>query len=432
MESFLLFGIVLIIYIILISQNGYNFTSPAAIVCIMSLLTIFIMTLSFRRLEISISMVTIVLFLISLITFILSELLKPCKVSEICCISKCSYYSIYIIIFALVFVTISTALYYLEVRKIASMLGYNSSAAYGMLFYYRTATINGGSEIQSQSKWVGQLVIASFAISYLILIDVIKRIIFGIEKKRLEIILEILICLIFIVQCILSGGRTQFLYYIEASIFLFVFLHEKKTRHPIKQKSIRKLIVIVMIIFVLFYFLGSFTGKTSVLNFSNTLFAYIGAPIPAFDRLVNNEITFKHLYWGSNTFWGIIDILSRLGVNIEVPSMSAPFINIGGIDSNIYGSFGRYYADFGFLGIIILQILVGCIYHKWYGNLQKATQKLELKLALYMLVSQSLFDYCIEERFFSSVISFGTLLRVLYIIFFYYVFKVRVKRKDSN
>lgn len=425
----LIISVAILLFVIL-SISDYDFISPGSIVCIMTLLALSVLGIYARQYEVLISVEAIVLVLLAVIAVCFGSILIPCRIRHIAQLKDVSCYSKTVILFALCFVCISTVLYFFEVRNIAISMGYNDSSPLGMLYYYRVATTTGGAAVQS--KIVGQTVVASVAISYLILIDFIKRITFlQFQNNKCALFLEFITLSIFVLQGILSGGRTQFLYLIESVIFVAIFFYEKKNRKKISKKIIKRIIFAAGATCILFFLLGHLTGKTSILNFSETLFVYVGSPIAAFDKLIHGTVSFDPSSYGQNVFWGFFDILNRMGFSIEMNKMEAPFVMIENVETNIYGAFGRYYADFGILGVIIFPLIIGFVYQTFYLKMQNSNKNLELWLAIYLLCSQSLFDYCIEERFFLSVMSLGTFLRIFYMVIFYFLFKAKAKNANT-
>ena len=423
---FAIFLFVLLMFIINLKVNKFDYVAPNSIVHIMALFMLLVLILNYTSYDLSLSFSAGALFLLSLIAFSFWGVIQPCSVSSIRRIEQLKLYDKKVILFSFLFILMTTGLYFLEVRKIAVAIGYGSGSPFGMLFYYRNATLHYPEVMAQQSKVVGQLTIASFAIAYLVLIDFVKRIIFKqIKPHRWLFLVELFTVALFTVQCLLSGGRTQFLYYVESLLFLLIFIYQKTKGKLINIRFLNNMLKLLLFSIASFYLLGSFTGKTSIFNFWTTLYVYVGAPLLAFDKLIQGVVKFPDSYFGSNVFWGIFDIVRRLGFNITVNEMTAPFVNIGGVESNIYGAFGRYYADFGVLGVLIIPFVLGVVYQRLYRKLQKVNKNLELKLAIYLILMQYVFDFCIEERFFLSVVSLGTILRVAYMIIFYKLFKLK-------
>lgn len=427
-RTLLLLVMIVFLFFIILKSNGFDLTSPASIVCAMTLLSMNVMSFFLKQYGVNLSIKCIFLVTISVLSFSVAGLLKPSRLVKVSLLEDVCVYNKQVAFFSVIFVGITTLLYYREVRNVAGLLGFSSSSANRMLYYYRTATLMGGAEIASQSKIVGQMTIASFAISYLLLVDFVKRIIYHKAKESFgPFVFEGTTLIFFIIQCVLSGGRTQFLYFIESFVVLMVFFMSKKTGYRISAMSIQRILLILVITVIAFYFLGAFTGKTNKLDFATTIFVYIGAPIEAFNKLLNKVVSFDKLYFGSDVFIGPIDLLNRFGANIELQSVTAPFVMIGDTSTNIYGSFGRYYADFGVIGLILVNIFLGFFFHVLYLKLQRDNYNIERRLAIYMVLSKVLYDFCIEERFFTSVISLGTILRIIYIVIFFKLFSMRIK-----
>lgn len=427
MSVFITLFIVCLIYFLILVFSDYDFIQPASIICIMCILSLLVCLLFVDKLKIELKFETIAVFLLAVFSFAIPAFLHPNKTSEIKEINSEKFYSKKIILFSLLFVILATILYFFQVKKVATALGYGGGSKYRMLFYYRNATLhNSNNVMQYQSKWIGQFVVANFAVAYLMLIDFIKRIIYKKAKDKFSLVCHVFICLIYIIQSILSGGRTQFLYYMESFLFLLLFFSYKRNNGIIHFQIIKRLFVIIIVVGISFYALGSLTGKTHIFNFTGTLFVYFGSPVAAFDKMNRGIVEFSRLYPGCNIFYGFADSLNKLGFNISSANMTAPFVNIGSLSTNIYGSFARYYFDFGLVGVFIFPLLIGSIFQYVYCNLQSSENHLYLKLTIFLLCSQVMFDYCIEERFFLSVLSLSTVLRIVYIFVFYKLFEMKI------
>lgn len=427
----------LLLFTINMKLTNNDLISPNTIIYIMMLFSIIIAAFFYKKVGFILSPEATLILIFSVLIFSIPCFMIPHQVRNSIVLKKTeiSFYGSKIIIFSLFFVLLTTILLYREVTKVSELIGYGRDSELPMLYYYRNATLNGSEAISSRSNIVGQMTIVSFAISYLIIVDFSKKLVFGIKYFSKKIVfLELITIFAYLFQCILSGGRTQFLYYIEALIFSTLFYLQKVRGRSIETKYLKKIMLSIILVFISFYFLGGLTGKTARLDFGSTLFVYLGSPIPAFSQLVQNNISFVNEYWGSNVFIGIFELLGKFGYKINVGQEVAPNVNVGNLVTNIYGSFGRIYASFGLIGLFFYNLFLGMFYQMIYVNLQRRKVKLELYLVIYLIILKFLFDYCIEERFFLSVISLGTVLRIFYAVLFYYLFNklvVNISKKDE-
>ena len=434
----LFFIFILLTYLFFLKINNWDIIAPVSIVYEVTLLCLLVMSFFIGKSGESVSFDTMTVIYLALLSFSLGTIGIRHKHRRVI-LNKESIennlneqYSTSIVVFCFILNLIATLLYYNEVRRIAVLTGFSNDSVYGMLYYYRNASLQENDAWLSQSKAVGQVVIASYASAYLVLVDFVKRIINrSFMKKKFTSLIEIGIMVLFMIQCVLSGGRTQFMYYIESFALIYVFYFSSTHVFNVNRKIIRRISFIMVGSFLSFFVLGSLTGKTSKLNFLDTLYVYAGSSFVAFDKLLHGEVHFYTPYPGVNVFWGIIDILNRLGINAEKNAMAAPFVNMGGVSTNIYGSYARYYNDFGFVGMLIICFLLGMLFRTWYNNLYKSTNNIELKLAMYAIVAKVLFEFCLEERMFLSVVSLGTIIRFFYILVLNYMFK-KIKFKVSR
>lgn len=425
MSLLLLVLFIVLLFGINMKLTNNDFISPANIVFIMLLFSLMIATYFYHKVQYEVSVESVSLLMFVLLSFSVPCLFLPHRVKDVIVLQpdQMTFLSKKVLFFSFFFILITTFLLYKEVMKVSSLLGYVKSSDLSMLYYYRGATLSGAAAIASRNKIVGQMTIASFAVAYIVLIDFGKRIVYGLRYfSKIIWVMEIGTLFAYLTQCILSGGRTQFLYYIESFIVIILFYLQKRSGRSIDGKYLKRIIIGIIGAYIVFYLLGGLTGKTSKLDFSSTLFVYLGSPIPAFSQLVEGNIKFQNEYWGCNVFIGIIQLLNRFGANLPVVSEAAPNVNVGNLTTNIYGSFGRIYASFGMLGLFFYNTFIGTLYQRIYNKLHRCYTNVELYLALYLVVIKTLFDYGIEERFFLSVVSLGTILRIIYIFIFYYLF----------
>lgn len=413
-------------------NTDYDFISPISIICIMTLLSLAVMVFFYSKIGYTVSLTTVLMVSIAMISFSIAGILMPVKVNSIKPLKKNDivFYRRSVIIFSFVFVLITLIAYYYEVRKVAMLSGYSSSSMNPMLFYYRRATLTGSDALESQSKLVGQATIVSYCISSLIAIDFAKRLVFKVVGSKIDFFLEILVIILRLIQTVLNGGRTQFLYYIETLLLFIIYFYIRKNRRTINRSILKKFVYITVGVFILFYLLGNLTGKTSTLNFSQTLFAYVGSPIPAFDQLIAGKIHFENKYFGSAVFYGPYQLLNYLGFNFDIGDMAGPSVAVGNTRTNIYGSFARYYDSFGVFGMVLINFFIGIFYQIAYRRLFRDNANIELNLFTFALVSCFIFDFCTEERFFMNVISIGTILRFIYAFLIIKLFNLRVKVRN--
>lgn len=424
----LLTSIILFFLYVHLVNTDFDFISPNSIVYIMCLLSIGVAIFFERKVDFSVSIASILLVVLALVCFSIGNYVKPLRLRQINNLPETNIilYGRLIAFFSLSFVVLSTVLYYREVREVAGLYGYSANSTMGMLYYYRTATLDDSIILAQRSKIVGQMTIMSYAITYLVLIDFVKRLVYKrIRNNILTALLEIGTVIAAAIQMILSGGRTQFLSLIESFVFIFVFYYGKKTRSSISNRFLRKMLICVVLVYIAFYFLGSLTGKSSKLDFTSTLFIYAGSPIPAFSAMLNKEMTFANNFFGSDLFFGPYQLLNRMGFNIDIGQAAAPAVAVGSLGSNIYGSFGRYYGTIGIIGLVIVNLLLGILYNTWYRRLQLADKNIEFLLFVFLIAARFLFDYCIEERFFMSVLSLGSILRIIYGFVFWKLFSCK-------
>lgn len=56
---------------------------------------------------------------------------------------------------------------------------------------------------------------------------------------------------------------------------------------------------------------------------------------------------------------GIYNNLNSLGADLPKVKAFLPFVDFGGINTNVYSIAGRYILDYGFVGMVLLMSILG-------------------------------------------------------------------------
>lgn len=332
-----------------------------------------------------------------------------------------------ILILSIIFMSIVTYFYYKQVLNIAYAAGYSPSSSLPMLRFARIATTS--LDEFATNKILGQFVIISYSYTYLMLFVLLYNLIY--TKFQKKYLLYIIPIIIYLIQIILTGGRTQFIYLVSSafliSVILYRFKNGEKNDKNIKYIKIGLLTFVLMLL--VFYLLGSYTGKTAKLNLFDTLSIYTGSSVVALDHFLKNPGNSSDFFGGS-TLFGFYDILRIFDSDIPKLLKQAEFVGLGNYETNVYTSYMRYIKDFSFLGFVIIEIFLGLFYSALYLNL-KIANKPSVNLIIYVIIFQAIIECSIEERFFMNVLSLGYFIRIFYLILLY-IWLVKPKLQNNN
>lgn len=164
---------------------------------------------------------------------------------------------------------------------------------------------------------------------------------------------------------VFSGGRQGV---IELAIYaILVFILLNSTKRKFMYKSVIKLGMVGIAFIPIFYYSSQLVGRNfeRISKFSplEYITRYLGGGMIAFDNIIRTGD--RTMYWGQSSFSNIYAKLLSLNIvpsSIENMSYHS-FYKYG----NTVTIFGRWYEDWGTLGVCCMSILVGgffsCIYY---------------------------------------------------------------------
>lgn len=160
---------------------------------------------------------------------------------------------------------------------------------------------------------------------------------------------------------ILSTSRNGFIFFIVSTTITYFLIHKKKS--PDKKLNLLHFAFYSLIGLIIFLFifvqLGKLTGKVNQNNQFEWISIYIGSSIAA----LNEFMIGKDYSRGAETFVGIRSLIERFGCTIDNYDIFLPTIYFrGGSNTNIYTALRSYIIDFGFIGMVFLQFIIGTTY----------------------------------------------------------------------
>lgn len=301
--------------------------------------------------------------------------------------------------------------------QIARENGYSSGGISIMFTIARNALINGTGHVgQIVGLMTAFVHAAGFIYTYIFIFNMFAR-------RKTENICKTnwqnLIPLVFLIISYMLGTSRDVFILLVVYIFFIFFEHLRRR----KKINIIKLafagIIVVILFFGVFYFLGKLSGRGG--SFMDTIYIYAGSPIVAFDLWLQNGFPISTQF-GAETFTGIHQFIGRFFQDYNVPSIYMEFIALGKNTTNIYTGFRAYFADFGWSGFILFSFLMGLFYGVAYMSLCYGKYK-HLKKMIYAYFLFYLIYFFATPLVTTSLLSVTQLLDFFWIIVLYLLLK---------
>lgn len=305
-----------------------------------------------------------------------------------------------------------------------SMIVFNSGGANSLseaILLFRVNTIINNNEAGTISSLVSNLLtlckISTYFFSYCFWYEY-----FIFRKKNF---IYLIFFIIPITISLLEGGR-EGVVVIILTFFIIMYLLWLINNNWKKVVSLKLFLMIssILILFLILfssvglYILGRNEQFEKSLNITENIFRqisiYVGAPLKLLDMYMYTDYSMNNLTGGMSTFRNIYIFLGKY-FNINewiVPiSFGGEFrIDNGQLLGNVYTMFRPYIQDFGYIGLIILTILMGLIMGYMYFLIR---YKQSFNIINFNIVLYSMLFICLIEGFFSDIF-----YRILFSTFF--------------
>ena len=226
--------------------------------------------------------------------------------------------------------------------------------------------------------------------------------------------------------CMSKGTRISMLEIIGAAAFLMLFIRYWKRDWDGSGnfKVLVRIIIGACAVLAAFYFMRVSVGRLSSERFElmEYISMYAGGSIKLLDMYLQNPSIHNGIP-GFETFYGLISNLNALGIldygTLPVTRLEfryVGFVNIG----NVYTAYRRWIADFGYSGMIILQVILSLVFHIGYFKLRDNGKPQEsFGLLVYLYIIPMLMMHSVDSTFYREVvsISFSITLFLLYATF---------------
>jgi oligosaccharide repeat unit polymerase len=184
-----------------------------------------------------------------------------------------------------------------------------------------------------------------------------------------------------------------------------------------KKLNLKRVIIIVGIALLCLNIIqyGRSTDK-NVYNIDELFFVYFLSPLPAFDLIVNNAVSYSNNFFGIHSFGFVYRVLQRVGVIGEIKTQSlwvkVPYL------TNVYTLLGPYYMDFKVLGTFLCGTIYGIIWGFCYSLTRRDSHFFTIMYGLYI--------YCLVFQFFGDWL-FGFFSITLQCIFYNYIVNIKTR-----
>lgn len=434
---FLIVFTIFLCFVVLIIDK--DFFSPPAIICEVFIFSLFILSFNVNKWNVDLSFKTIVIIIVGNITFVITSLLcRKCilkhsgsnSISSGFKLIKLPKFNINILIIFSFFITI---IYVIAFYK--SVGGFDSIETLSKAInYYRVSVSYNLGDAKSLPTLVVQLYKILKMFSLICIYIFINNLFYyksnGLKyKKDKKYILPIIMCL---PLTLLTGNRTEFATMLIAVVIIYNFF-SLKTYKKINFTKILKCVGIVLGVIMMFSLTTNITGRTSNSKGFDYFSIYFGGPLQLFDMYIDSPIE-KSTIVGKETFWSLNNFFFKLQgkeeYQIHLEPRHVGSINLG----NAYTAYRNIYQDFGFIGIIALQVILSWVLSKMYYKIRfrELSSGISVYVIMYSLMVHVLFFFTFSEQFFNSVISINYLiLLILCLMIKFFVEKLRFSFKGG-
>lgn len=328
-----------------------------------------------------------------------------------------------IIIFFIQLITI-----YLLYRDI-SLIANNMGGGYDLsekIFLYRTNLIVNNSEEGQLSFLAQHLKFFCKVFSYFLMYKLLDEY-FCYKKIKIKYIFLIIIG---VGMTFLTGARGEFVFsVIYFGILFYVFWKRKNCwRKNCSLKNIFIILISIAVAIMVFSSIGLILlGREEQLGTGDLWFniwqqisMYVAAPLKLLDLYMYTDFNTEKLPLGIVTFKNIYSFLGR---RFDIESWQVPLLlgsefrrDNGAILGNVYTAFRTYLIDFGYLGVIVLPLIMGIILAYLYFSIIYKKQRcvLDYNIIIYVFCYMYMMNSFFIESFYRSVFSFEIIEYLIY------------------
>ncbi len=308
------------------------------------------------------------------------------------------------------------ALFYREVFRIAVEKGGYAGGGYAALMTaYKDASSYKGvlSLEEGIPVYLNQLIKLMTVFGYVYMYFFINNAVVHRLKKRDWLLL--LPIFLYILQKLLNAGRIELLGVAAAAVMMWYMLWRRAYgwRRGVNLKLVAVCGGSFIAVILAFYLLRNVVGRNSSRDFLSYIANYAGSSTRLFDLYLQDPT--PPGAWGQETFYSIHRFLAKYGISGgEMFSKHLEYRYVGDVNvGNVYSAFRRYYHDFGFLGLTVLQAVSALIYNTFYvavkyRKLRPDGRIADFSLLMYSFIVYALFIIPIDDHIYSTELSVST------------------------
>ena len=313
--------------------------------------------------------------------------------------------------FLVLLIIIDTIALILLIRDVKSIAG-SGSLTQTLENFRQMSSYSADYQLPGYDNQLMKIVTVSAYICIFILIN--NRLVLG---KKIKSFLLWLPMIIYVLYSIYMSNRLYIIEFIAGAVVYYCLL--KKVQNKYKNISTKSLFIIAIVFVILLLSFSIFRmlfGRTDTADTQSYLSVYIGGPVKLFDLYVKNPVHSD--FWGKETFYGLFRNLRSLGLislNDYIPHKEFRFVNGMGI-GNVYSAYRPYIADFGYKGLVILQMFFSIFFNTIYFSMQRHEYyKKPFLIILYGYIIMPVFMHPIDDEFYRMFFNLGF---IIYMIIF--------------
>ena len=223
----------------------------------------------------------------------------------------------------------------------------------------------------------------------------------------------------YFVAVAISSARIDVIYMFINLLIIYLNLNLAKNNSGVTFKQLKYVILAIVILGFTFFGLGFLTGKSQQQeSMAGNLSIYAGSSFAALDFYLDGfRYNLDNL--GKETFIGLSNLYSWLGIKRIAEGGSMEFIPLGEHSTNVYTCFRPLIHDYNYNGMYIVLFVEGFLFQLLYRKMKNEIRHGNVSwMVFYAYLSSYLILSSIAERVFSCLITLTTIMFIGALVFF--------------
>ncbi len=236
----------------------------------------------------------------------------------------------------------------------------------------------------------------------------------------------------YVILSLFRSGRLNAIMIMVAGLFYWYFLWHRKNgwNRVVSRKFVTRIVLLFALFCFFFFATRELVGRQNKSTFIDYLTMYYGGSF----QLLDQYLTSSDVVAGHESFPGILMSLRKLGLyNVYIrKSLEFRITPTGIYLGNIYTGIRRFYSDFGYLGVAIMQTIYGVLFASLYRKIRSVKVLTSRNLFLVIVYGTILFaplTQAMEDHFWIDL-SIGYFIE-LFIIWVVMIFILEFSFKDK-